>query len=107
MSQEISFSPDAGFKNVGTVVVTAAMGAVEVLRTVVGVVVGTKLEEPLQATSPIRKGSSSSAFFTNSFCRAIQRIHVLVGVLVVQTRDDPCDQYFFAALWWRGGVDHD
>ena len=81
--QAISFSPDAGFKKVGTVVVTAAMGAVEVLRTVVGVVVGAELEEPLQATSPKRKGRSSSAFFTDSFCRAIQRIHVLVGVLAL------------------------
>jgi hypothetical protein len=63
-----SFSPDAGFRNVGTVV--AVLDAVDVLTIVVGVVVEVESEESLQATSPTRKGRSRSAFFTDSFCRA-------------------------------------
>ena len=68
LSQVISFSPDGGFKNVGTVVV-AASGTVEVVATVEGVVVDAESEALLQATSPIRKGSSRNAFFTVLFCQ--------------------------------------
>jgi hypothetical protein len=68
--QATSFSPDAGFKNDGTVGVVAT-GRVEVLTTVVGVVVATESEEAVQATVPKRKGRSRSAFFTPSFCQEI------------------------------------
>jgi hypothetical protein len=68
LSQVISFSPDGGFKNVGTVVV-AATGTVEVVATVEGVEMATESEELLQATSPNRKGRSKSAFFTFPLCQ--------------------------------------
>jgi hypothetical protein len=64
----ISFSPDGGFKNVGTVVV-AATGTVEVVATVEGVVVDAESEALLQATSPNSKGRSRSAFFTFPLCQ--------------------------------------
>jgi hypothetical protein len=68
--QATSFSPDAGLRNVGTVVV-ATTGRVEVLTTVVEVGVATEPEEAVQATVPKRKGRSRSAFLTTSFCQEI------------------------------------
>jgi hypothetical protein len=68
LSQVISFSPDGGFKNVGTVVV-AATGTVEVVATVEGVVVDAESEVLPHAASPKKRGRSKKAFFTASFCQ--------------------------------------
>jgi hypothetical protein len=68
LSQVISFSPDGGFKNVGTVVV-AATGTVEVVATVEGVVVDAESEVLPHAASPKKRRRSKKAFFTVLFCQ--------------------------------------
>jgi hypothetical protein len=68
LSHGISFSPDAALRKVGVVVV-AASGRVDVVRTGAGEVVAPESEALLHATSPKRKGASRSAFFTVLFCQ--------------------------------------
>ena len=98
LSHAISFSPEAGFKSDGTVVVVAT-GSV-VVATTTGIVVVAELADFVpHAARPMRKGRSRSAFFTLSFCqrilisrRSIGRTHDLGEVLVVRQRRGHADQ---------------
>jgi hypothetical protein len=67
LSQVISFSPDAGLRKEGAVVVEAR-GAVVVTVEAAVVLVADSAVFP-QATRPTRRGRSKSAFFTLEVCQ--------------------------------------
>jgi hypothetical protein len=68
LSQLVTFSPDAALRNDGVVEVVA-MADEDMVGSCVAVVAAVESEVLLQATSPIRKGRSRSAFFTFPFCQ--------------------------------------
>lgn len=72
LSQATSFSPDAGLRNVGRVVVAAVGNVVEMTDGAMVVLAPASVVFP-QETKPTRRGRSKSAFFTEPFCRARTR----------------------------------
>lgn len=68
LSHATSFSPDAGLRNVGRVVV-AVLGKVDAAIDAVSDVLAVESAVFPQATRPTRRGRSKSAFFTIEVCQ--------------------------------------